>query len=109
MAGPGFDGRGHRLDPKLSAINVQCIHTSSDKGTSSRNCHQNWSMGNCGYRQDAAGPAPKGSHGLCPYIYNTAFERDFMAVRRPRRCAAIKEAICWPDFYKMGYMEKRRM
>jgi hypothetical protein len=61
MAGPGFDATFRKTpDPTLAAKNVQCIHTSSDKGTSSRNCCQNWNMGDCGKRQPAAGPFPKG-------------------------------------------------
>lgn len=50
MAGPPFDIRPN--DFKLSAQNVQCIHTNSrDKGTRHFNCHQNWRLGNCGYSQ----------------------------------------------------------
>lgn len=51
MAGPPFDIRGP-IDFKLSAQNVQCIHTNSgDKGTRHFNCHQNWRLGNCGLTQ----------------------------------------------------------
>jgi hypothetical protein len=32
-AGVGFDNPFVRLNPKSAAKNVQCIHTSSDKGT----------------------------------------------------------------------------
>ncbi len=51
MAGPPFDIRGP-IDFKLSAQNVQCIHTNSgDKGTRHFTCHQNWRLGNCGVTQ----------------------------------------------------------
>lgn len=50
-AGPGFDG-SKTADPKMAAINSQCIHTASGGyGTRERACHQNWLMGNCGESQ----------------------------------------------------------
>lgn len=50
-AGPGFDNPKD-ADPKMAAINSQCIHTASGGyGTRERNCHQNWIMGNCGESQ----------------------------------------------------------
>lgn len=50
-AGPGFDG-SKNADPKMAAINSQCIHTASGGyGTRERACHQNWLMGNCGESQ----------------------------------------------------------
>ena len=63
-AGPGFDD--YKFDPRLSAENVQCIHTSSDKGTKRKSdCNQNWLMGNCGESQDGRGDYPK---GLFPFF-----------------------------------------
>lgn len=44
MAGPGFDSKP-TSDHRLAAQNVQCIHTSRDKGTKFSLCHQNWKMG----------------------------------------------------------------
>jgi hypothetical protein len=109
MAGPGFDGSPRILrDPTLAAKNVQCIHTSNDKGTNTRNCHQNWNMGGCGWWQAAAGPFPKGSHGLCPYIYNSAFKNDFFAEERPNYCpVGPRGQLSYPEGYTMGYMEPR--
>lgn len=108
MAGPGFDSRTDLGDPKLAAKNVQCIHTSSDKGTNRRECHQNFMMGFCGQSQKAAGPFPKGSHGLCPYIFNSAFKHEFLAVPNPDKCSTKRESQWWPDKFKMGYMERRK-
>lgn len=65
-------------DPKLASNNTQCINTSTDKGTSNYDCHQNFRMGQCGSWQPAAGPFPLGSHGLCPYFYNYAFDHKFV-------------------------------
>jgi hypothetical protein len=94
-------------DFSVVAKNVQCIHTSSDKGTYFRTCTQNFNLGVCGYWQVAQGPFPKGSHGLCPYMYNNAFKNDFVAVNRtdcPRTSRVLKK---WPINYKMGYNEAR--
>ncbi|GAB0097672.1 hypothetical protein DMENIID0001_133370 [Sergentomyia squamirostris] len=108
-AGPGFP---NMPDATISAQNVQCIHSSSDKGTLKRNCHQNWNMGNCGRTQIGAGPYPKGSHGLCPYFYNSAFKNAFIAVPRPNHCpvppAPGKMALEYPENFQMGYMEIRK-
>lgn len=70
-----------------SAKFVQCIHTSYDKGTNKRDCHQNWHLGYCGMNQIAAGPYPLGSHGLCPYFYNSAFSNQFVAIPKPAHCS----------------------
>ena len=59
-AGPGFDNDNE--EPKLAGKNVQCIHTSIDLGTTSRKCHQDWLMGNCGISQPAAGTYT--NHGM---------------------------------------------
>lgn len=74
-AGPGFN---IYEDPKPAAKNVACINTSTDKGSSNYNCHQNFRMGSCGNWQAAAGAYPLGNHGLCPYFYNLAFTNDFV-------------------------------
>lgn len=106
MAGPGFDFR-QQPDHKMAAKNVQCVHTSRDKGTRHMHCHQNWRMGNCGYTQDAASDPPFGSHGLCPYMYVSAFEHEFYAVPQPSECIAKMPAIYWPEKFRMGYLENR--
>ncbi|XP_055539473.1 lipase member H-like [Wyeomyia smithii] len=104
-AGPSFDGDSARfpLDPKAAAKWIQCIHTSSKFGTSRRNCHVNWNMGQCGKEQPASGRYPKGSHGLCPYFYNSAFTHNFYAVPMPKSCSARRVTSTWPDGFKMGY------
>lgn len=51
MAGPGFDHHTIQPDHRVAAQNVQCIHTSRDKGTRFYNCHQDWRLGNCGFAQ----------------------------------------------------------
>ncbi|CAD7088698.1 unnamed protein product [Hermetia illucens] len=108
MAGPGFDFRVASLDHKDAAQNVQCIHTSRDKGTKNYDCHQDWRMGNCGASQDAADRPPMGSHGLCPYFYISAFDHPFFAVNQPRRCSSSRPASFWPEDFKMGYLETRK-
>ncbi|XP_037034172.1 pancreatic triacylglycerol lipase-like [Bradysia coprophila] len=107
-AGPGFDNNilHSRNSPRNSAQNVQCIHTSANKGTRKRDCHQNWNMGNCGNTQAAAGPRPLGSHGLCPYFYTTAFQHRFLAIPKPSNCRSNRIA---PGNiignFSMGYMD----
>lgn len=108
QAGPGFDKNilNSLNSPRNSAQNVQCIHTSSDKGTRKRDCHQNWNMGNCGNSQVAAGPRPLGSHGLCPYFYNHAFKHRFLAIPKPKNCRSNRNASgnVFGNF-SMGYMD----
>lgn len=108
IAGPGFDYRPQQPEHALAAKNVQCIHTSFDKGTRHSSCDQNWKMGNCGMTQPAASSPPKGSHGLCPYFYNSAFEHNFYAIPKPRECQSRRIAQAWPPNFKMGYMERRK-
>ncbi|XP_049539860.1 uncharacterized protein LOC125953985 [Anopheles darlingi] len=111
MAGPGFDSDRmfKQTDFRAAAKNVQCIHTSIDKGTKFPNkCHQNWRMGQCGLRQAAAGPPPLGSHGLCPVFYNLAFEQQFLAQPKAPECLALGEVATYPRNYRMGYMETRK-
>lgn len=112
-AGPGFDSNAtfvQQLDPMSAAENVQCIHTSIDKGTSRRQCHQNWMLGVCGWYQIASGPPPFGSHGLCPFFYNSAFHNKFKAIPRPTSCSftdrAVPQSILERGYY-MGYNETR--
>uniref|UniRef100_A0A1B0DPG4 Lipase domain-containing protein n=1 Tax=Phlebotomus papatasi TaxID=29031 RepID=A0A1B0DPG4_PHLPP len=109
MAGPGFESKTPP-NHSLAAENVQCIHTSRDKGIRYSTCHQDWKMGNCGFTQDAAGKPPLGSHGLCPYFYNIAFKYDFFAIPRPTVCASKSSGIAgaYPTGYKMGYLENRK-
>ncbi|KAJ6646793.1 Pancreatic lipase-related protein 2 [Pseudolycoriella hygida] len=107
-AGPGFDNNilHSRNSPRKSAKNVQCIHTSSSKGTRKRDCHQNWNMGNCGNSQVASGPRPLGSHGLCPYFYNNAFQHRFPAIPKPSNCRSNRDATGEVvENITMGYLE----
>ena len=106
-AGPGFDYVQTTRDPKLSAKNVQCIDTSTDKGTSVYNCHQNWRMGLCGIYQIGSTSPPLMSHGLCPYFYTSAFQNDFNYLNSTT-CSNPRPALNLPLNYKMGYMEMRR-
>lgn len=109
IAGPAFDFRRAHIDHRSAAKNVQCIHTSRDKGSRhTTTCHQNWKMGTCGWFQTAAADPPKGSHGLCPYFYLSAFTNDFLAVPKPMGCMARKLASHWPSGFKMGYNEHRK-
>ncbi|XP_039440031.1 pancreatic lipase-related protein 2-like [Culex pipiens pallens] len=104
-AGPGFDTvpENMLLDPKQAARQVQCIHTSANFGTRRRDCHISWNMGNCGRDQVAARPFPKGSHGLCPYFYNSAFAHRFHPVPKPKQCVSQRLAHGWPRELRMGY------
>lgn len=90
------------VDPKPAAKNVACINTSSDKGTVVYNCHQNFRMGVCGFAQVAAGPYPLGSHGLCPYIYLSAFDNDFVA-NNVHACYSDRSVKSPSKDVKMGY------
>lgn len=98
-AGPGFS---NNIDPKLSAKNVACINTSTDKGTSQYNCHQNFRMGKCGSSQLGAGAYPLGSHGLCPYYYALAFTNDFVP-NNFHKCGSSRLAKNVTSDVKMGY------
>ncbi|XP_063709233.1 hepatic triacylglycerol lipase-like [Culicoides brevitarsis] len=90
-AGPSFFGDiDLALKYSLAADYVQCIHTSIDKGTYQRYCPFSWNMGSCGHLQEAATVPPRMSHGLCPYIYTSAFKNDFKAVPNKRLCATTK-------------------
>uniref|UniRef100_A0A182R7A6 Lipase domain-containing protein n=1 Tax=Anopheles funestus TaxID=62324 RepID=A0A182R7A6_ANOFN len=84
-----------------AATEVQCIHTSSDIGTTRRVCHKDWLMGYCGWLQFAAGLTS--SHELCPIFYNVAFWFDFKAVPNPYYCPTTRAVSSWPNGFKMGY------
>ncbi|XP_052898124.1 phospholipase A1 member A-like [Anopheles moucheti] len=84
-----------------AATEVQCIHTSSDIGTTLRVCHKDWLMGYCGWLQFAAGLTS--SHGLCPIFYNIAFWYDFKAISNPYLCPTLRAVSSWPNGFKMGY------
>lgn len=112
-AGPGFDSNytyTKQMNPMNSAQNVQCIHTSVDKGTSKRQCHQNWMLGYCGWFQTAAAGPPMGSHGLCPHFYNSSFRNKFRAITKAYSCPistrAVPQTIIDMGYY-MGYVENR--
>ncbi|GAB0096072.1 hypothetical protein DMENIID0001_115300 [Sergentomyia squamirostris] len=108
-------------DPKLSAQNVQCIHTSSlVKGSIWRDCHQDWNMGICAIIQEGTGSflglglenGEMNSHARCPYVYNSAFENNFPAIPKPLVCVLLNPLILnlatYPANFKMGYMETRK-
>jgi hypothetical protein len=59
-------------------------------------------MGKCGKSQAAAGPYPKGSHGLCPYFYNQAFENDFLP-NNFYNCTSNRMLTTFTEDVKMGY------
>jgi hypothetical protein len=104
-AGPGFDETSKAKDPKLAAKNVACINTSTDKGTSKYNCHQNFRMGKCGKKQLSAGPKPLGNHGMCPYFYNSAFNNVFEA-NNYYNCTSKNPAPSSKGTIRMGYHQK---
>lgn len=83
-AGSGFDGplQGpfgylRSKDPKLAAKNVACINTSTFKGTTVYNCHQNFRMGNCATQQLASNDVLT-HHRLCPLFYINSFDYKFV-------------------------------
>lgn len=103
-AGVGFDKRSRAKLHTLAAQNVACIDTSTNYGTRTYNCHQNFRMGACGFVQAAHGPYPKGSHGLCPYFYNSAFDYDFIPYNHyGYKCGSGRLAKLTPDV-KMGFL-----
>lgn len=62
-------------------------------------------MGYCGFSQIAAGPYPLGSHGLCPYFYNSAFNNTFYAIPKPAGCPISNRLPpIIPDGMAMGYV-----
>lgn len=44
---------------------------------------------------------------MCPYFYNSAFENNFLAVKKEDVCIAKFETKEWPTEFKMGYKEDR--
>lgn len=101
--GPGFEGTWRVKDPQLAANKTSCINTSTDKGTSKYNCHRNFRMGKCGSSQPAAGSPPFGSHGLCPYFYNLAFEQKFIP-NNFFKCTSKRLANITFSDVQMGYL-----
>lgn len=98
--GPGFD---MNEDPTPAAKNVACIDTSSDKGTTIYNCHQNFRMGVCGWSQAAAGAPPMGSHGLCPYLYTLAFNTSYVPNNSYYSCTSTRLMKNLTNDVRMGY------
>ncbi|XP_053674281.1 uncharacterized protein LOC128724583 [Anopheles nili] len=105
--GIGFDTNiTHSLLSVMdAAVEVQCIHTSSNIGTLRRVCHKDWLMGFCGLLQFGW----KSSHGMCPDYYNAAFMYDFPATISPVLCATTRAALLWPPGFKMGYFMPQGM
>jgi hypothetical protein len=104
-AGVGFTF--YNRDSRKAARFVQCINTSTDKGTSYYNCHQNWRLGECGNRQIAAGKFPMGSHGLCPFFFAKSFRHDFVARNDIYNCKSSRFVMDLPSDYIMGMRETR--
>lgn len=93
-------------DSTLSAVNVQCIHTNSlFFGTTKRDCHQDWDMGNCGLHQTINVNIT--SHLQCPIFYNSAFKNDFPAMAKPAACATPTKLGVYDAGYKMGYAQTK--
>lgn len=65
-------------------------------------------MGNCGSSQIASGPRPLGSHGLCPYFYNYAFEHTFPAIPKPKNCRSNRNTSVVSGNFSMGYKDALR-
>lgn len=77
-AGPSFPASAASVKhAKDAAQTVQCIHTSSDKGTTLRYCQKDINMGKCGLSQIGATSPPLMSHGLCPMFYTFSFNNQF--------------------------------
>jgi hypothetical protein len=102
-AGPGFNGQPIAKDPKKAAKNVACINTSNGFGTNIYNCHQNFRMGRCGEYQDAQGPYPLGSHGLCVKFFNLAFTVNYTP-NNYFNCPSTRLATNLTENVTMGYL-----
>lgn len=92
------------LNPVESAKFVQCIHTSSDKGTKIRSCHQNWIMGNCGLNQAASG-LPLWDHINYALTFITALSQTNFLLFQNRRNVKIQTGF-HHLFRAMGYFQK---
>ncbi|KAG5668494.1 hypothetical protein PVAND_016433 [Polypedilum vanderplanki] len=103
-AGPGFGD--YYENAMVAADNVQCIHTSSNYGTTFYNCHQNWRLGNCGWNQPGARSFPFGSHGLCPYFFLESFKTDFIQ-NNFHNCTTNRPTLNLPNDMMMGARESR--
>lgn len=108
-AGPGFDGflQGfmgvfRRQDPKLAAQNVACINTSTFKGTTVYNCHQNFRMGDCSTHQVASLPSLT-HHQLCPYFYINSFDYKFVP-NNFYNCTSLRMANVTGSDVRLGYL-----
>ena len=111
----------------LAAKNVQCIHTSVLAGTTTRQCTQDWLLGNCGVSQPEAlqtqGPLFNNmlgniisavpldyslailNHDACTLFYISSFENDFPAVNNTC-CPQDRSAL--PHHYFMGYKQRNK-
>ena len=64
-------------------------------------------MGTCGIIQPGSSLKFASNHGICPYLYTSAFENNFYAVNSPL-CLSSRVAAKLPTKFKMGYMEDRK-
>lgn len=108
-AGPGFDGflqgfaGSNRVrDPKLAAKNVACINTSTFKGTTVYNCHQNYRMGDC-KTQQIGSDSNMTHHRLCPIFYNLSFDYKFEP-NNFHNCNSRRMADISVPGIRMGYL-----
>lgn len=93
-AGPSFSANVISVKhAKACAKQVQCIHTSTDKGTSLRYCQKDINMGKCGQYQIGATAPPLLSHGLCPIFYRNSFTYEFLLVPK-RLVQTIYKVTC---------------
>lgn len=105
MAGPGFDPIA--IDHSKAGKNVQCFHSSRDKGTLIHSCHRNIMFGSCGLSQPSvASQLHLGSHGLCVDIYINTFDYPFYALKSPpSECISFTTPAKIPNDYTVGYEE----
>lgn len=80
-AGPSFPATALSVQhTKYSAQKEQCIHTTSDKGTTLRYCQKSVNMRNCGTLQVGATSPPVMSHGLSPIFYRNSSNNNFVLI-----------------------------
>ena len=104
LLGPGFDGSLRAKDPKLASKHTSCINTSTDIGTTKYNCHRNYRMGRCGSSKLAAVISYLNSHGLCPHLYNLAFDQKFVP-NNYFKCTSRRRANVTSSNVRMGYLD----
>lgn len=113
-AGPLFNSSSPSIvHAKDAAKSVQCIHTSSDFGTTLRFGQKSINMGVCGLSQKAGTIAIGLSHRLCPIFYANAFTNIFKLVPKTTvqttyfticfNKTTTPDVTRFPTSVKMGY------